>query len=162
ITSLAVLALMVERGRPLSELRRVMRRLPQVLVNVTVAAKTEIESVPAVAAAIRRAEQTLGDRGRVLVRYSGTEPLLRVMVEGAKDDDAEPHGVHLEEPARCGEGAQEDRAASVDAHHDSLRREPAKELLLCDSVDGPRHRGEYHPEAAEHVFVGTRGHHVQL
>src|SRR3989442_13468746 len=87
ITSLAVLALMVERGRPLSELRQVMRRLPQVLVNVTVATKPELATVPAVAAAIRRAEQALGDRGRLLVRYSGTEPLLRVMVEGEREGE---------------------------------------------------------------------------
>src|SRR5262245_37330676 len=87
ITALALLALLVEKGRPLSELRRVMRRFPQVLVNVRVAAKPEIASVPAVHAAVRAAETTLGDRGRVLVRYSGTEPLLRVMVEGEHQDD---------------------------------------------------------------------------
>jgi phosphoglucosamine mutase len=82
ITSLAVLALLVERGRPLSKLRRVMRRFPQVLVNVPVAVKREVAAVPPLAAAIDRAEATLGARGRVLVRYSGTEAVLRIMVEG--------------------------------------------------------------------------------
>ena len=85
ITSLAVLALLVEKGRPLSELRRVMGRFPQVLLNVPVTAKPDFESVPRLAAAVARAEAALGDRGRVLVRYSGTEPLLRIMVEGERE-----------------------------------------------------------------------------
>jgi phosphoglucosamine mutase len=85
ITGLAVLALMVETGRPLSELRRVMRRFPQILENLRVSSKPDVGTLPAVAAAIQRAERELGDRGRVLVRYSGTEPLLRVMVEGERE-----------------------------------------------------------------------------
>lgn len=85
ITGLSVLALMVQSGRPLSELRRVMQRFPQVLVNLRVTSKPEIGTLPAVATAIRQAEQELGERGRVLVRYSGTEPLLRVMVEGERE-----------------------------------------------------------------------------
>jgi phosphoglucosamine mutase len=85
ITALAVLALVVERGRPLSELRRVMRRFPQVLENLRVRSKPDVETLPAVAAAIRQAEHALGERGRVLVRYSGTEPLLRVMIEGERE-----------------------------------------------------------------------------
>jgi phosphoglucosamine mutase len=85
ITGLAVLARMVETGRPLSELRTVMRRFPQVLRNVRVREKTAVEALPAVARAVRAAERTLGDRGRVLVRYSGTEMLLRVMVEGESE-----------------------------------------------------------------------------
>jgi len=85
ITCLGVLALLVEKGRPLSELRKVMSRFPQVLLNVPVTAKPEVESIPRVATAIARAEAALGDRGRVLVRYSGTEPLLRIMVEGERE-----------------------------------------------------------------------------
>jgi len=85
ITCLGVLALLVEKGRPLSELRRVMSRFPQVLLNVPVTAKPEVESIPRIATAITRAEAALGDRGRVLVRYSGTEPLLRIMVEGERE-----------------------------------------------------------------------------
>jgi phosphoglucosamine mutase len=82
ITGLAVLARLVETGTPLSEVRAVMRRFPQVLVNVRVREKPDVASLPAVAQAIAEAEAQLGDRGRVLVRYSGTEPLLRVMLEG--------------------------------------------------------------------------------
>jgi phosphoglucosamine mutase len=85
ITGLAVLALLVETGRPLSELRTVMQRFPQVLENLHVSSKPDVATLPAVAAAIGRAERELGDRGRVLVRYSGTEPLLRVMVEGERE-----------------------------------------------------------------------------
>jgi phosphoglucosamine mutase len=85
ITCLALLAVLVEKGRPLSELRRVMRRFPQVLVNVRVAARRDVASVPALGEAIRAAETALGERGRVLVRYSGTEPLLRIMIEGERE-----------------------------------------------------------------------------
>jgi phosphoglucosamine mutase len=85
VTALALLAILVEKGRPLSELRRVMQRLPQVLVNVRVAQRVDVARVPALRDAVARAETTLGERGRVLVRYSGTEPLLRIMVEGERE-----------------------------------------------------------------------------
>jgi len=77
---------MVEHGRPLSELRKVMKRTPQVLLNVRVSEKRSIADLRAVQLAIRSAESTLQRRGRVVVRYSGTETLARVMVEG---DDGE-------------------------------------------------------------------------
>ncbi len=82
VTALGVLALMVESGQPLSALRSVMRRLPQRLVNVRVRERRELASLPGVQQAIARVTGELGDRGRVLVRYSGTEPLVRIMVEG--------------------------------------------------------------------------------
>ena len=85
ITALAVLALLVETQQPLSSHRRIMTRFPQVLVNVAVRSKPDLRSVPSVAARIARAEAELGDRGRVLVRYSGTEPLLRIMLEGERE-----------------------------------------------------------------------------
>jgi phosphoglucosamine mutase len=86
VTALFVLALMVEHGRPLSELRKVMQRTPQVLLNVRVSEKRSISDLQAVQDAIRSAESRLQRRGRVVVRYSGTEALARVMVEG---DDGE-------------------------------------------------------------------------
>jgi phosphoglucosamine mutase len=82
VTALSVLRLLVESGRPLGELRRVMTRLPQVLLNVRVGRRRDLAEVPAVSAVIERCREQLGTRGRVLVRYSGTEPLLRVMIEG--------------------------------------------------------------------------------
>ena len=85
ITGLAVLARMVESGRPLSELRQVMTRYPQVLQNLRVREKPPVDTLPTVTQAVQAAERSLGDRGRVLVRYSGTEKLLRVMVEGESE-----------------------------------------------------------------------------
>jgi phosphoglucosamine mutase len=82
VTALGVLAVMVDTGRPLSQLRAVMQRLPQRLVNVRVRERRELAALPGVQRIIDRVSHDLGDRGRVLVRYSGTEPLVRVMVEG--------------------------------------------------------------------------------
>jgi phosphoglucosamine mutase len=69
-------------GLPLSELSGLMTVYPQVLVNVPVTSKPEIHRVPEVAGVIKEAERALGQKGRVLVRFSGTEPVCRVMVEG--------------------------------------------------------------------------------
>jgi len=85
ITALAALALIVGKSRPLSELRAVMQRFPQVLLNVPVAHKRDVATVPGITQAIAVAEKALGPRGRVLVRYSGTESLLRVMIEGERE-----------------------------------------------------------------------------
>jgi phosphoglucosamine mutase len=82
IAALRVLAVMVREGRPLSELARVMERTPQVLVNVKVQQKRPLEELVAVTEMIRTVERELGDAGRVLVRYSGTEAKVRVMIEG--------------------------------------------------------------------------------
>jgi phosphoglucosamine mutase len=82
VSALQVLAIMQRSGRQLSDLASVMTSLPQVLLNVRVDRKAELESVPAVQKAINKAESDLGDCGRVLIRYSGTEPLLRIMLEG--------------------------------------------------------------------------------
>jgi len=86
VTALQILAVMQRTGQPLSKLAACMRRYPQVLQNVRVARRAEPESLPAVQAAIREAEAALAGGGRVLVRCSGTEPLIRVMLEGPDDD----------------------------------------------------------------------------
>ena len=91
VTALSVIRVMAETGRSLAELAADLETYPQVLVNVSVQAKPPIESVPAIAAAIRDAETALAGAGRVLVRYSGTEPLLRVMIEGKAGTDV--HGL---------------------------------------------------------------------
>jgi len=80
--ALAVLRLVVEQQRPLGELKRVMTRFPQVVLNVPVSARPDLVSVEPLQRVIARVTAALHDRGRVLVRYSGTEPLVRVMVEG--------------------------------------------------------------------------------
>jgi len=82
ITALAMLEIIVRSGRPLSELASIMTRVPQEIVNVPVQTKPPLGEIPAVVAAVRSAEESLGPRSRVLLRYSGTELLARVMVEG--------------------------------------------------------------------------------
>ncbi|MBM2802327.1 MAG: glmM [Deltaproteobacteria bacterium] len=82
VTCLQMLALMVEKRKRLSELHSVMRRLPQVLVNVGVRERKELAHMPKVMRKIDEIEKSLAGRGRVLVRYSGTELLARVMLEG--------------------------------------------------------------------------------
>lgn len=82
MAALQLLAVMRRQEKPLSELAEVMIPLPQVLVNVRVKARQDIMTIPPVAAAIKGIEQKLGNEGRVLIRYSGTEPLLRIMLEG--------------------------------------------------------------------------------
>jgi phosphoglucosamine mutase len=105
ITALSVLALIVEQEKPLSELRRVMQRFPQVLENLKVASKPPVETLPGVVAAMREAERHLGERGRVLVRYSGTENLLRVMIEGEREGDIKALAGRIVEAARAAIGA---------------------------------------------------------
>lgn len=81
IAALQVLAAMVREGRGLHDLRQGMRKLPQHMVNVRVAQRADPMAIPAVSAAVRGVEDGLAGRGRVLLRASGTEPLIRVMVE---------------------------------------------------------------------------------
>lgn len=81
-TGLEVLRVMAESGRELADLAAGLETFPQQLVNVRVDARPNVDEVPGVRDAIRAAEERLGERGRVLVRYSGTEPLLRIMIEG--------------------------------------------------------------------------------
>ncbi|MCZ7532140.1 MAG: phosphoglucosamine mutase [Acidimicrobiia bacterium] len=87
-TALRLMEVMAATGQPLSELRKVMMELPQILLNVHVGSKDGWESDPEIAASVKRAERTLGPRGRVLVRASGTEPLIRVMVEAPSAGEA--------------------------------------------------------------------------
>ena len=81
-TSLNVLRVMAETGRELADLASELVTYPQVLLNVRVREKKDLHSVPEIAAAMARVEGRLAGQGRLLVRYSGTEPLLRVMMEG--------------------------------------------------------------------------------
>jgi len=82
ITALRLIEIMQAESKPLSELRKIMTVFPQVLMNVEVSHKPDVESIPEIKDAIASVESRLANEGRVLVRYSGTEPLCRVMVEG--------------------------------------------------------------------------------
>jgi phosphoglucosamine mutase len=86
-TALQVLRIMAATGRELAELASGLITYPQVLVNVRVRERADYMKVPAIADAIRRVETNVDGQGRLLVRYSGTEPLLRIMIEGQRDDD---------------------------------------------------------------------------
>jgi phosphoglucosamine mutase len=89
LAALHIAARMAASGRSLSDLAAVMRRMPQVLINVPDVDKTLADTDPAVRAAVRRAEVELGERGRILLRPSGTEQLVRVMVEAESEADAQ-------------------------------------------------------------------------
>lgn len=85
ISALQVLSLMKRTGRPLSDLAQCMTAVPQVLLGVPVKQKPDLSTLPDVQSAIKAAEVKLNGTGRILVRYSGTESLLRIMVEGEQD-----------------------------------------------------------------------------
>jgi phosphoglucosamine mutase len=89
LTALQLMSRVAATGRPLAELVAVMSRLPQVLVNVRVADKTAAMGASGLAAAKAAVERQLGDNGRVLVRPSGTEPVVRVMVEAPTEQEAQ-------------------------------------------------------------------------
>jgi phosphoglucosamine mutase len=79
----------VQTGSSLAELASRMQSFPQVLINVTVADKTTAAAAPSVRSAVDEAEAELGDTGRILLRPSGTEPMIRVMVEAPDEDIAQ-------------------------------------------------------------------------
>ena len=83
--------------RPLSELSAMMDTFPQVLINVPIKTKPDIATVPELAHAVKKIENKLGERGRVLIRYSGTEPVCRVMVEGEEKERVDTYARHIAE-----------------------------------------------------------------
>jgi phosphoglucosamine mutase len=91
LTGLRLMGVMAQTGKTLAELASVMTTVPQVLINVPVSDKTTVAADPAVSAAVAKAEGDLGDDGRVLLRPSGTEQLVRVMVEAV--DPAQAQGI---------------------------------------------------------------------
>lgn len=99
-TTLAVLRTMAASGRELGDLAGELVTFPQTLVNVRVREKAPVTSVPEIQAAIGRVEAALAGRGRVLVRYSGTEPLLRVMIEGEDQASVQAWAEEIAEAVR--------------------------------------------------------------
>ncbi len=100
LTALHLLARVAESGKPLGELAAVMQRLPQVLLNVPGVDKERVAASATVAAAVAAAEADLGGTGRVLLRASGTEPLVRVMVEAPTAEQASAVAGRLAEAVR--------------------------------------------------------------
>ncbi|HXI23589.1 MAG TPA: phosphoglucosamine mutase [Pyrinomonadaceae bacterium] len=105
ITALSLLRVMKDEGKSLAELTRGFVRYPQILVNVRVREKVPFESVPAIANKTQQVQRELGDRGRLLLRYSGTEALARVMIEGEDEAHVRTSASLLAEVIRAEIGA---------------------------------------------------------
>ncbi|MBO0866060.1 MAG: phosphoglucosamine mutase [Mycobacterium sp.] len=101
LTGLRLMSRMAQTGSSLADLASAMRTLPQVLINVEVADKTAAAAAPAVQAAVRQAEAELGDTGRILLRPSGTEQLIRVMVEATEEGVARRLATGIAESVRA-------------------------------------------------------------
>ena len=95
LTALHLIAEVARSGKRLAELASFMRRYPQVLINVKGVAREQLAGNAKIASAIQSAERELGESGRVLLRASGTEPLIRVMVEAASEPLAQRHADSL-------------------------------------------------------------------
>ena len=100
-----VLDLIARTGKTIDELTADLKVFPQVIVNVRVREKKPLESIPAVAAAIRAAEEELKDSGRVVIRYCGTEPLARVMIEAESEEAMRHHAKTIADAIRIELGA---------------------------------------------------------
>lgn len=100
VTFLSILAIMIRTGQPLSALRRHFHPCPQVLVNVPVRARHDLERVEPVSRVMQQVRDKLGGDGRLVVRYSGTEPLLRIMVEGADEGVVRAYGEEIADAVR--------------------------------------------------------------
>jgi phosphoglucosamine mutase len=100
VAALQVLAIMLRQGKALSELAAVMRRVPQILENLTLPARRPIAEMPELTRRIQQAEKKLGKDGRVLVRWSGTEPKLRLMLEGPEPKVLRTLAADMAEAAR--------------------------------------------------------------
>ena len=101
LTALVVLDLIARTGKSIDELTADLKVFPQVIVNVKVREKKPLESIPAVAAAIRAAEEELKDSGRVVIRYSGTEALARVMIEAESEEAMKRHAKAIADAIRA-------------------------------------------------------------
>jgi phosphoglucosamine mutase len=97
ITALQVLAIMTKEDRPLAELASIMTTYPQVLFNVRVKEKKDLSEIDEIDQRIRSINRELGETGRLVIRYSGTEPVIRLMLEGEKEDQIRDMGSHLAE-----------------------------------------------------------------
>lgn len=101
VSALQVLSIMKQSGKPLAELTAGMHKFPQVLLNVKVTRRFDPKEVPSVQEAVHRIEQRLAGQGRVVLRASGTEPVIRVMVEGKEEGVTRTLATELAEAVRA-------------------------------------------------------------
>jgi len=101
LTALVVLDLIARTGKSIDELTADLKVFPQVIVNVKVREKRPLESIPAVVQTIRAAEEELKDSGRVVIRYSGTEALARVMIEAENEETLRRHAEAIADAIRA-------------------------------------------------------------
>lgn len=106
VSALQVLSIMMETGLKLSELSSIVQKMPQECLKVPVRYKVPLDQLKTVQEAICDVEASLGDQGRVLVRYSGTEPMCRIMVEGPKQIQVMKYATHIAEAVRSAIGEE--------------------------------------------------------
>ncbi len=104
LTAMQLLAAMLKAGKPLSEMAKLMDVFPQKLINVDVKSKPDIQTIPEIVDAIKQVEAELKDEGRVLVRYSGTQNMCRVMVEGPTSEVTEKYATQLADVVKASIG----------------------------------------------------------
>ena len=117
LSAMQLLAAMLKADKPLSEMAKLMDVFPQKLINVDVKSKPDIQTVPQIVEAIKQVESELKDEGRVLVRYSGTELVARVMVEGEDEGTVNEHAEAIADAIRrvlSGDTSLEEIARVVD------------------------------------------------
>jgi phosphoglucosamine mutase len=105
VSALQILRIVVESGKPLSELKRCLRKFPQTQRNLRVQRKPPLSELPRVSKLVQEAEQKLGESGRVLLRYSGTEPKVRLLIEGPDLDSIEQMANQIAEELQKAIGA---------------------------------------------------------
>jgi phosphoglucosamine mutase len=91
VSALQILRVMIETGQPLSELKKVLKKYPQAQRNLRVKDKPALETISGLQTLLNEAESTLKGKGRVLLRYSGTEPKIRLLLEGREQDVIDQH-----------------------------------------------------------------------
>jgi phosphoglucosamine mutase len=106
VSALQILRVMIETGKPLSELRKVLKKYPQAQRNLRVKDKPPLDTLPEVQKLLAAAEADLSGKGRVLLRYSGTEPKIRLLIEGRDQAAIDAHADRIAEAIRAeiGEG----------------------------------------------------------
>jgi phosphoglucosamine mutase len=100
VSALQILRIMAETGKPLGELKRILKKYPQAQRNLRVKDKPPLDTLPQVQGLLKEAESALNGKGRVLLRYSGTEPKIRLLIEGRGQDVIDLHADRIAEALR--------------------------------------------------------------